>query len=226
MKKIAHLALAGVLASAGGFAAAQNLETVTERTSYYFGLDLGGSLAQQIGTERVDIDAVILGLRDGLAQAEPRLSLDDIRTAVMALQRELQSEQENMTMALRAEGETFLAENAEKDGVTVTPSGLQYEVISSGNGGNSPGSTDVVRVHYHGTLIDGTVFDSSVERGEPVEFPLNGVIPGWTEGVQLMSEGDKYRFFIPADLGYRDQAVGSIPPYSVLVFEVELLEIL
>lgn len=226
MNKLANLALAGVLASAGGVAVAQELETVTERTSYYFGLDLGGSLAQQVGSERIDIDAVILGLRDGLSQTEPRLSLEDIRSAVMALQQELQSEQEGMTMAMRAEGEAFLSENAEKDGVTVTPSGLQYEVITAGEGGASPSSSDVVRVHYHGTLIDGTVFDSSVDRGEPVEFPLNGVIPGWTEGVQLMSEGDKYRFFIPSDLGYRDQAVGSIPPFSVLVFEVELLEIM
>ncbi|MFC3852527.1 FKBP-type peptidyl-prolyl cis-trans isomerase [Salinispirillum marinum] len=226
MKKFTKLAMASVLVGMGGMVSAQNLETVTEQTSYYFGLDLGSNLAQQVGQDRIDVESVILGLRDGLSQLEPRLTMDEIRTAVMALQQELQQEQEGRVSEMRQAGDTFLAENATKEGVMVTPSGLQYEVITAGAGGASPEATDTVRVHYHGTLIDGTVFDSSVTRGEPVEFPLNGVIPGWTEGVQLMSEGDKYRFYIPSDLGYRDQAVGSIPPFSVLVFEVELLEVL
>ncbi|MEJ2043855.1 MAG: FKBP-type peptidyl-prolyl cis-trans isomerase [Reinekea sp.] len=116
---------------------------------------------------------------------------------------------------------------AKKDGVTTTDSGLQYEVMTKGDSDEHPSAESTVQVHYHGTLIDGTVFDSSVDRGEPIDFPLNGVIAGWTEGVQLMSPGDKYRFFIPADLAYGDsQASPLIPPGSTLIFEVELLDIL
>lgn len=124
----------------------------------------------------------------------------------------------------KANGEQFLAENALKEGVTTTESGLQYEVIKMGKG-KQPAATDKVRVHYHGTLIDGTVFDSSVERGEPTEFGLNQVIAGWTEGLQLMPVGSKFRFYIPANLGYGDRQVPGIPPYSVLIFDVELLSI-
>ena len=119
----------------------------------------------------------------------------------------------------------FLAENAKKDGIKVTESGLQYEVITEGDGA-SPKATDVVKVHYEGTLISGQIFDSSIKRGEPVEFPLNQVIPGWTEGVQLMKVGSKYRFFIPSNLAYGEQGAGGmIAPNSALIFEVELLEI-
>lgn len=213
------------LAISGGVMAS-DLDTVTERSSYYFGLDLGSNLAQQVGVERIDMDAVIMGLEDGLSGAEPRLALDDIREAVMALQQELQAEMEEQSSSLRGPGEDFLAENAERDEITVTASGLQYEIMEASGSDITPTAADIVRVHYHGTLIDGTVFDSSVDRGEPVEFPLDGVIPGWTEGVQLMSEGDKYRFYIPSDLAYQDQAVGDIPPFSVLIFEVELLDVL
>lgn len=124
----------------------------------------------------------------------------------------------------KTQGEQFLAENALKDGVKVTESGLQYEVLKQGKG-PKPSATDRVKVHYHGTLIDGTVFDSSVERGEPIVFGLNQVIKGWTEGVQLMPVGSKYRFYIPQELGYGAQQAGSIPPYSTLIFEVELLGI-
>ena len=125
---------------------------------------------------------------------------------------------------VKEDGEKFLAENALKEGVTTTESGLQYEVIKMGKG-KKPAATDRVKVHYHGTLIDGTVFDSSVERGEPTSFGLNQVIKGWTEGLQLMPVGSKFRFYIPQELGYGAQAAGSIPPYSTLIFEVELLSI-
>ena len=121
-------------------------------------------------------------------------------------------------------GEQFLAENGLKEGVITTASGLQYEVIKMGKG-KKPAATDRVKVHYHGTLTDGTVFDSSVERGEPTSFGLNQVIKGWTEGLQLMPVGSKFRFYIPQELGYGGQQAGSIPPYSTLIFEVELLEI-
>jgi len=123
------------------------------------------------------------------------------------------------------EGIEFLAENSKKPGIVITPSGLQYEVITEASG-PKPDATDTVRVHYRGTLTDGTVFDSSYDRGNPIEFPLNGVIPGWTEGVQLMSVGSKYKFYIPQELGYGPGGAGPIPPYSVLIFEVELLDIL
>lgn len=124
-----------------------------------------------------------------------------------------------------ADGERFLAENAKREEVTETASGLQYEVIVEGAGERHPVATDRVLVHYHGTLIDDTVFDSSVNRGEPISFGLNQVISGWTEGVQLMTEGGKYRFFIPASLGYGNRKTGSIPGGSVLIFEVELISI-
>ncbi len=122
-------------------------------------------------------------------------------------------------------GSAFLAENSKKDGVKTTASGLQYQVLQSGNGDSHPTASSTVRVHYHGTLIDGTVFDSSVERGETISFPLNRVIPGWTEGVQLMKKGDKFRFYIPSNLGYGNRSAGKIPAGSTLIFDVELFEI-
>ncbi len=131
----------------------------------------------------------------------------------------------NMSAKAKAEGEKFLAENAKREGVKVTASGLQYEVLEA-TIGQKPKATDSVKVHYEGTLIDGTVFDSSYRRGEPISFPLNGVIKGWTEGVQLMSVGSKYKFFIPYQLAYGEQGAGaSIPPYAALIFTVELLGI-
>ena len=125
----------------------------------------------------------------------------------------------------KEEGEKFLVENALREGVITTPSGLQYEIIKKGKGKKTPTATDVVKVHYHGTLINGTVFDSSVDRNEPISFALTQVIPGWTEGLQLMTVGSKYKFYIPQELGYGSQQAGSIPPYSTLIFEVELLDI-
>lgn len=122
-------------------------------------------------------------------------------------------------------GSAFLAENSKKEGVKTTASGLQYEVLQSGSGESHPTASSTVRVHYHGTLTDGTVFDSSVERGETISFPLNRVIPGWTEGVQLMKVGDKFRFFIPSNLGYGNRSTGKIPSGSTLIFDVELFEI-
>jgi FKBP-type peptidyl-prolyl cis-trans isomerase len=125
----------------------------------------------------------------------------------------------------KAKGETFLAGNAKKPNIVTTASGLQYEVLTKGTGTKSPSATDIVKVNYKGTTIDGTEFDSSYKRGEPIEFPLNQVIKGWTEGVQLMTTGAKYRFYIPSELAYGENAPGSIGPNQVLIFDVELLEI-
>ena len=131
----------------------------------------------------------------------------------------------NMSTKAKEEGEKFLAENAKREGVKVTPSGLQYEILEA-TLGQKPKATDTVKVHYEGTLIDGTIFDSSYKRGESIEFPLNGVIKGWTEGLQLMSIGSKFKFFIPYQLAYGERgAGGSIPPYAALIFTVELLGI-
>lgn len=124
-----------------------------------------------------------------------------------------------------AEGDAFLIVNAEKEGVQTTPSGLQYKVLKKGEGQVHPTPSSTVEVHYHGTLMDGTVFDSSVDRGEPISFPLNRVIPGWTEGLQLMTEGDKFRFFIPSRLAYGKSGAGAIKPGSLLIFDVELISI-
>ncbi len=136
----------------------------------------------------------------------------------------LQKQQELAIEKAKADGKAYMEANAKRTGVVQTASGLQYEVLKQGTGAK-PAATDKVKVHYHGTLIDGTVFDSSVDRGEPVSFELNRVIPGWTEGVQLMNVGSKYRFVIPSDLGYGSRPAGSIPPFSTLIFEVELLDI-
>ena len=131
----------------------------------------------------------------------------------------------NMSAKAKEEGEKFLAENQKREGVKVTASGLQYEVLEA-TLGQKPKATNTVKVHYEGTLIDGTVFDSSYKRGEPISFPLNGVIKGWTEGLQLMSIGSKYKFYIPYELGYGERGAGpSIPPFATLIFTVELLEI-
>jgi FKBP-type peptidyl-prolyl cis-trans isomerase len=140
-------------------------------------------------------------------------------------QEEQQREQAKQYESVKAEGENFLAENAKRPEVKTTPSGLQYEVITEGNG-DKPSATDVVKVHYKGTTVDGTTFDSSYDRGEPAKFPLNRVIPGWTEGLQLMSVGSKYKLYIPYQLAYGERgADGFIQPYSALIFDVELLEI-
>ena len=154
------------------------------------------------------------------------------KTAVSALEAQqevnmfIQKQEAERGKFQREAGERFLADNAKKDGVTTTASGLQYQVLKEGTG-KQPKATDKVRCHYEGTLIDGTVFDSSYRRGEPAVFPLNGVIAGWTEGVQLMSEGAKYRFYIPFNLAYGANGAGaSIPPYAALIFDVELIAVL
>ncbi len=203
---------------------AKKPESLTERISYSYGLMIARQLTDR-GIE-VDLAQFTEAFRSVLEKREPVLSEDEVTAAFSENQKNLA--EKNATGPDRVNldaGKAFLAENGKKEGITTTASGLQYEVIKAAEG-PKPKATDEVTVHYHGTLIDGKVFDSSVERGEPATFPLNGVIPGWTEGVQLMPTGSKYRFFIPYDLAYGERGAGAdIKPYSTLVFEVELLKI-
>lgn len=200
-----------------------------DKLSYALGLGIGRQLAQ-MGATSLSIDDFATAIKDVLADAELKVSDQEAQTLVQEFFRK-QEEKANAEMAekgkkAKAEGEQYLADNAMKEGVVTLPSGLQYKVLSEGNG-KKPKATDKVKCHYEGFLVDGTVFDSSIRRGEPAVFPLNQVIAGWTEGLQLMQEGAKYRFFIPYHLGYGEHGAGaSIPPYAALVFDVELIEVL
>jgi len=199
-----------------------------DKVSYALGLGIGRQLSQ-MGAEGLDIEDFAQAIKDILAGAKPKVGDSEAQTLV----RDFFDKQEKKQRAAAAErfkttkeqGEKWLAENAKKSGVTTTASGLQYQVLKEGNG-KKPSATDTVRCHYEGMLVDGTLFDSSIQRGEPAEFPLNGVIAGWTEGLQLMQEGAKYRFFIPYHLGYGERGAGqSIPPFAALVFDVELINV-
>ena len=192
-----------------------------DKISYGLGLSIGQQFKSSGVTELVYAD-LAEGIQDMLEGNKPKVSFQEAQMAVNKFFAELE---EKASIAAKAAGEAFLAENAKLPGVKVTPSGLQYEVLEA-TLGQKPKATDTVRVHYEGTLPDGTVFDSSYKRGEPISFPLNGVIAGWTEGLQLMSIGSKYKLFIPYHLGYGERGAGAtIPPYSALVFTVELLGI-
>ncbi|MFP3040628.1 FKBP-type peptidyl-prolyl cis-trans isomerase [Treponema primitia] len=189
-------------------------------TSYAFGVALGSDF-KQAGLS-FDYDALIKGLRDTLEGKELRFTLEE---AIPLIQTAMKEAMAKVTEENKKKGADFLIDNGKKPGITTTSSGLQYEIISSGTG-PKPQSFDTVSVNYEGTLMDGTVFDSSYSRGEPVEFPLNQVIPGWTEGIQLMEVGSTYRLFIPSELAYGEEGVQNfIPPYSTLIFKVELLGI-
>lgn len=212
---------------------AAELDTPISRQSYSIGASMGSfALNRQEQLEgldmALDMEIVRKGFNDAL-NGEPAMSMEEMQTIIRNSDQEVRAKQEAMAKQDAekniAAGQAYLVQNAEKEGVTVTESGLQYEVIVEGTGAK-PAATDIVKVHYKGTLIDGTEFDSSYSRGEPAEFPLNRVIPGWTEGVQLMSEGSKFKFVIPAELAYGERATGSITPNSTLIFEVELLDIL
>ena len=199
-------------------------ESLEERVSYAYGLMIASQLTER-GIE-INLDQFTKAFKSVVDGEDPLLSEEEVAAA-------FEENQKNLAMAnmspedkanLEA-GEKFLEENGKKEAIKTTESGLQYEVLKDGEG-DSPKATDVVEVHYHGTLTDGTVFDSSVDRGEPTSFPLNRVIPGWTEGVQLMKEGAKYRFYVPQSLAYGERGAGAdIKPFSTLIFEVELLDI-
>lgn len=182
-----------------------------------------------MGATNLNIDDFAQAIKDAIAGKKLKVDNKEAQTLVNNFFAEQQARKEAAAAeagrAAKAVGEDFLAENAKKDNIVVLPSGLQYEVIREGNG-KKPSATSKVKCHYEGTLIDGTKFDSSYDRGEPATFGLNQVIAGWTEGLQLMTEGAKYRFFIPYNLGYGERGAGaSIPPYAALVFDVELIEV-
>jgi FKBP-type peptidyl-prolyl cis-trans isomerase FkpA len=188
--------------------------------SYAFGVVLGSDL-KQLGLQ-FDYTALARGIEESVEGKESRLTMEE---AVAVVQEAYISAMTRLAEENRAKNEQFLAENAQKTGIVTTASGLQYEILNAGKG-RKPGGTDVVSVNYKGSLIDGTVFDSSYDRGNPVEFPLDQVIPGWSEGIQLMSVGSIYRLYIPSNLAYGEQgAQNVIPPHSALIFEVELLSI-
>jgi len=229
MKKIWILALAATALVACNQQSAKEvpLDSENAKFSYLLGQDVAASL-RQMGDE-IDVDAFTESFRTSLKGGESRISAADAEKVKKAFfekkQQEQQAKMNASGEANKASGTAFLAANKQKDGISTTPSGLQYEVLRAAEGAK-PVATDTVKVHYKGTLIDGTEFDSSYARGEPATFPLNRVIPGWTEGVQLMSVGSKYRLFVPSGLGYGERGAGpKIGPNAALIFEVELLEI-
>ena len=199
-----------------------------DKLSYALGIGIGSQLAG-MGAKELNIDDFAQAIKDVISGAGLKVDNAEAQTLVQNFFQEQEAKQRAAAAeagkAAKAAGEAFLAENAKKDGVVTLPSGLQYQVLKEGNG-KKPSATDQVVCHYEGTLIDGTVFDSSYKRNEPATFGLNQVIAGWTEGVQLMSEGAKYRFFIPYNLAYGERGAGAqIPPFAALVFDVELIQV-
>ncbi|WP_342652166.1 FKBP-type peptidyl-prolyl cis-trans isomerase [Vibrio metschnikovii] len=200
-------------------------ETVEQKASYGIGLQMGQQLAGS-GLEGLNVDAIAAGIATALVGDMPAIEIDEINQALQAMHMRAEEAMQAAAKVAAEEGETFLKDNALRSEVTVLDSGLQYEVITQGSG-EIPTSDKSVRVHYHGELTDGTVFDSSVSRGQPAEFPVTGVIKGWVEALQLMPVGSKWKLYIPHDLAYGERGAGAaIPPFAALVFEVELLDIL
>jgi FKBP-type peptidyl-prolyl cis-trans isomerase FkpA len=207
-------------ASCGGASSGKGGEVPGRDVSYALGMEFGRNL-REAGFE-IDYDGFMQGFKDTYEGRDTRLSEEDAATKIQSA---YLAAMEKQSAGLKQAEIDFLAANSQKEGVITTASGLQYEVISEGTGAR-PQAADTVRVNYEGTLIDGQMFDSSYQRGEPTEFPLNGVIPGWSEGLQLMTEGSNYRFYIPSELAYGPQgASGVIPPYSALIFTVELISV-
>ena len=208
------------------------LDTNQQQVSYIIGRDLARNFAQQ-GLE-LDIDTLAAALKEGLAGEPSKLTQEQMQAAMQQLQEQLgggaeedddDTQDPNSMSNNKAEGEAFLAENANKPGITTLPSGLQYEVLTEGTGPKA-GPRSSVTTHYHGTLINGNVFDSSYQRGQPATFGVSQVIPGWTEALQLMPEGSKWRLYIPSDLAYGKRGAGrDIGPDSALIFDVELLKV-
>lgn len=213
-------------------ATASPLATQKDKISYALGMNIATSLSANLKRQGVEInpDVLLRALRDGLAGAKMQMTEEEARATLMQLQQEMQAKQEAKIKedleSNKKEGDAFLAANKTKEGVVTLPSGLQYKILTVGKG-PKPAATDTVACNYRGTLINGTEFDSSYKRGEPSEFPVGGVIKGWTEALQLMPTGSKWQLFVPADLAYgpRGTPGGPIPPNATLIFEVELVSI-
>ena len=201
-----------------------------DKLSYALGHNIGHQLIGMGLKESLNVEDYAAAIADVLQGRQPKMSHEEVHEVLehyfAELEERQQAEAAERGKAAKSEGEAFLKENAQKAGVTVTPSGLQYEVVKEGSG-RQPKASDTVRCHYEGTLIDGTVFDSSYRRGMPAEFGLRQVIAGWTEGVQLMKEGSVFKFYIPYNLAYGEHGAGAdIPPYAALIFVVELIKVL
>ncbi|AKH62981.1 MULTISPECIES: peptidylprolyl isomerase [Photorhabdus] len=202
-----------------------SFDSIEAQASYGVGLQVGQQLLES-GLQDLEPEALLAGLCDALESRSPAVPVDLLHRALREMHERADGVRRERQQAMAEEGQKFLAENAQRDGISTTESGLQFSVLKQGDGA-IPARTDRVRVHYTGRLIDGTVFDSSVQRGEPTEFPVNGVIAGWIEALTLMPVGSKWELYIPYDLAYGERGAGaSIPPYSALIFEVELLDIL
>jgi FKBP-type peptidyl-prolyl cis-trans isomerase FklB len=224
--KLKLIVILGILFLVSQVNAQENLvlKNQKDKISYIIGMDIGTNLKKQ----SIDIDSNILakGVKDALAGTKPLLTEQEIQETMMAFQKEMMAKQEEIGKKNKKEGEAFLAENKKKEGVKTLPSGLQYKVIKAGTG-KKPKLSDTVTAHYRGTLIDGTEFDSSYKRGQPATFPVSGgMIPGWTEALQLMEEGAKWQLFIPSNLAYDEKGAGrDIGPNATLIFEIELVSI-
>jgi FKBP-type peptidyl-prolyl cis-trans isomerase FklB len=228
MKKtvVGAVVMSGLLAACGGNNSEPSLDSEIAKVSYGIGANIGSRFGDDLP---LDVDAFSAGVRDAIAGGELKMSDEEIMSTLQAYQQKQMAERQVESQALaetnRKEAEAFLAENASAEGVVVTDSGLQYKVLAEGDGA-SPSESDKVEVHYEGTLLDGSVFDSSYQRGETVSFPVNGVIEGWTEALQMMKVGSKWKLFIPSELAYGPGGAGQmIGPNAALVFEVELLGI-
>jgi FKBP-type peptidyl-prolyl cis-trans isomerase len=221
MKILSFLAIAAMTMPLHA-ADSKPLTTDKEKQSYAVGLNVGSRFKSDVID--LDIDAFVRGFRDTINGTKPALTEEEVGAAMMAFQKAIQAKTAERGVRAEKDGADYLAKNKAKDGVKTTSSGLQYKVLTPGTGAN-PKATDTVKVHYRGTLIDGTEFDSSYKRNEPISFELGGVIKGWTEGLQLIKPGGKIQLVIPPDLGYGSGGQGPIPPNSVLLFDVELLAI-
>ncbi len=221
----AAVALVGlVLAGCDSQTSEITLETPAQKASYGIGLNMGKSLAQE-GMDDLDSDAVAQGIEDAIGKKEQRLKDEELIEAFAFLQKRAEERMVALNEESAKAGKKFLDDNGKREGVVTTASGLQYEVVKKAEGAQ-PKATDVVTVHYEGKLTDGSVFDSSIERGSPIDLPVGGVIPGWVEGLQLMHVGEKYKLYIPSELAYGEQSpTPAIPANSVLVFDLELIAI-
>lgn len=218
-------ALSPVSLIQSGMFMSEEYTTVEQRVSYGIGRQMGEQLAAN-PFDGVSASAVAAGVVDALEGKASVVARADLEAAFGEISKRMQAKEAEQSKGLAAEGEAFLAENAKKEGIVVTASGLQYEIITAGTG-EKPTASSRVKTHYHGTLINGKVFDSSYDRGQPIDFAVGGVIAGWTEALQLMPAGSKWRLYIPYHLAYGERGAGaSIAPYSALIFDVELLEVL